>query len=437
MIVVFLTHNYPRFPGDLPGSFLHPLAQALQRRGHDVRVVAPADRGKGGRDLLDGIPVRRVRYASPGAETLAYTGRMQQAMRSPAGWLALWGLLRAMRAGVRAELLPLGPSARPPVVVHAHWWLPAGLASPPELPGVVTLHGTDGRILIRNPITRWLGARVLRRAAVVTAVSPELARTAEGISGRTGVTGHVQPMPVETAGWPWSRGGGGLLLVGRLTGQKRVHLAIQAASALAAGGLRRPLTIIGDGPERRALERESAGNPGIEVRLLGSRSRPEVIAQLETADVLLFPAEQEGFGLAAIEALMMGIPVVACTDGGGIVSALERFGGGLIADPTAQGLAEAIRSAESADCTGTGPHCGDPLEGGVGSRSGGPTIRRMVCRGPGSIAGGGGGCRRSRESRSSDSSSVTWFATGRTSAPSRSCGGSRSRWWCSVSSLCS
>ena len=43
MRVVFLTHNYPRWPGDLSGSFLGTLAAALVRRGVEVRVVAPPE----------------------------------------------------------------------------------------------------------------------------------------------------------------------------------------------------------------------------------------------------------------------------------------------------------------------------------------------------------------------------------------------------------
>ena len=63
--VVFLTHNYPRAAGDIAGGFLHPLAVALSRRGVDVQVIAPSDAGKGGRDVLDGIPVARVRNEHP------------------------------------------------------------------------------------------------------------------------------------------------------------------------------------------------------------------------------------------------------------------------------------------------------------------------------------------------------------------------------------
>src|SRR5206468_1448693 len=185
----------------------------LRDRGTDVRVVAPADRGKGGREELDGIPVRRVRYDSPASETLAYEGRMQEAARSPAGLLTLSRLVRALRRGVRAET----GVARGPTVLHAHWWFPGGLASPSWLPTVVTLHGTDVRLLEESAVARWLGRRVLRRARVVTAVSAELAEIVARTVGRTDVARHVQAMPVESASRPWSRGGGGAIVVARLT----------------------------------------------------------------------------------------------------------------------------------------------------------------------------------------------------------------------------
>ncbi|HLG05136.1 MAG TPA: glycosyltransferase family 4 protein [Gemmatimonadales bacterium] len=344
MVVVFLTHNYPRHPGDLPGAFLHSLGLALRNRGHDVRVVAPADRGSGGREPLDGIPVRRVRYASPERETLAYTGTMQDAVRSPGGLLRLTRLIRALRRGARAEVAAALPHRPTAALIHAHWWFPAGWAAPRELPTVVTLHGTDGRLLGESALARWLARPVLRRARVVTAVSPELAGLAERTSARRDIASHVQPMPVDASGWPWSRGGAGLLVVARLTTQKRVQLAIRAAGLLSSDGTPIPLTIVGDGPERSDLEALAAIQKA-PIRFLGALPHPEVVRVLEGADAMLFTARQEGFGLAPIEALMMGVPVVACDDGGGIVSAIGRHGGGIVGDCMRWNLARAAREA--------------------------------------------------------------------------------------------
>jgi glycosyltransferase involved in cell wall biosynthesis len=342
VLVVFVTHNYPRHAGDLPGAFLHPLARALRDRGHDVRVVAPADRGRGGREPLDGIPVRRVRYAAAERETLAYEGRMQDAVRSPGGLLALAGLLRALRAGARAEA---GEASRD-AVLHAHWWIPAGLALPRGVPALVTLHGTDGRILRSSALARWQGRRVLRAARVVTAVSRELAALAERVSGRSDIAAHVQPMPVESSGLPASRGGAGALVIARLTEQKRIELALRAIGQLAQDGDPVPLTIIGDGPERGRLEALAALLPHpAAVSFTGTLPGAQVAERLATADLLLFPSRDEGLGLAALEALMAGVPVVACEDGGGVVSALGRHGGGVVTAATPHGVAGGIRAA--------------------------------------------------------------------------------------------
>ena len=101
MRVVFLTHNYPRWPGDVSGAFLGTLAAALVRRGVNLRVVAPSDGGEGGEGVIDGVPVRRVRYAGAAAETIAYRGTMQSALRRPGGWRALAGLWRALKRAAR------------------------------------------------------------------------------------------------------------------------------------------------------------------------------------------------------------------------------------------------------------------------------------------------------------------------------------------------
>lgn len=340
MRVIFLTHNYPRHAGDLPGSFLHPLAMGMRDLGHDVRVVAPSDRGQGGREPLDGIPVRRVRYAEPEREVLAYTGRMQDEVRSAGGLMALRGLIKGMREGAMAE----AEGAEGDVVIHAQWWIPAGLAAPSGFPLVLTLHGTDGRLLKKSFAARWLARAVLRRADIVTAVSKHLADIVEETTGREDVSSHIQAMPIESAGRPWSTGGAGAVVVCRLTAQKRVDLAL---SALAQLPQPLPLTVIGDGPERGALEAQAAALPGARISFTGQLPPAEVAARLGHADVMVFPAAGEGLGLSAVEALMAGVPVVVASDGGGVVEAVRAHGGGVVADPTPQSLAAAVRDALS------------------------------------------------------------------------------------------
>lgn len=336
MRVVFLTHNYPRHAGDLPGAFLAPLARALQERGHDVRVVAPSDRGRGGEDSVDGIPVTRVRYAGAERERYAYSGRMQEAIGSPAGWVALAGLLRGLRRGARAAAAGAGEA-----VIHAHWWFPAGFAAPSELPTVVTLHGTDARLLDR-PLAPLLARRALGAPRVVSTVSRHVADRVAAVVGRRVGPGHVCPMPLVVPTGPVSSGGGGLLVVGRLTGQKRVDLALRAHARLQARHPNLTLTIVGDGPARPGLERLAATlGTGPTVRWMGQLPPAGVASALASADVFLFPAEHEGLGLAAVEALTAGVPVVACRDGGGVLDILEEPGAGTVTAPDADAIATA------------------------------------------------------------------------------------------------
>lgn len=338
MRVVFLTHNYPKHSGEVPGAFLHTLAIGLRGHGVDVRVVAPSEGGKSGCDVVDGVPVRRVRYADAAQETLAHTGTLASAVRSPQGLRALAGMIRALRTGARAELVGASEA-----LVHAHWWMPAGLAAPPETPMVLTCHGSDVRLLQRSRMARWLGQIPLRRARVVTTVSHELATVIEDNSPARLSDDAIQPMPVRNVDRPWSLGGGGILVIGRLVEQKRVHLALDAFALARSRGVALRLTLVGDGPARAALRVQAGGlGLGDTVRFLGEVPPARVPELLATADLALMPAVGEGFGLAAAEALMQGVPVVACTDGGGLRDIVPSAGAGRVVPPDADAIAVAI-----------------------------------------------------------------------------------------------
>ena len=70
---------------------------------------------------------------------------------------------------------------------------------------------------------------------------------------------------------------------------------------------------------------------------------------LATADLMYFPAEGEGFGLAAAEALMSGVPVIACWDGGGVLDVVPERGAGRRTLPAPDALADATLDILSDD----------------------------------------------------------------------------------------
>src|SRR5690348_16137438 len=84
--VLFLTHSFPRHPGDAAGSFILRLARALGDQGIRVAVVAPHAPGLAGHEVISGIEIVRFRYAPATLETLAYTGTMAEQVRS--SWTA-------------------------------------------------------------------------------------------------------------------------------------------------------------------------------------------------------------------------------------------------------------------------------------------------------------------------------------------------------------
>lgn len=102
-----------------------------------------------------------------------------------------------------------------------------------------------------------------------------------------------------------------LIYVGRLIKEKRLDLLIEALRTLAERGHSPQLWIVGDGPERPALERLAEKSPGCRIRMLGTlESSREVFSLMKAARIFAFPSMREGFGIAALEALACGLPVV-------------------------------------------------------------------------------------------------------------------------------
>ena len=110
------------------------------------------------------------------------------------------------------------------------------------------------------------------------------------------------PPPVDTEFFsPGGQRGDALLTVAALVPYKRVEMAMAVAERLG-----RPLDIVGTGPQQRRLRRVAGGN----VRFRGWLSREELRDAYRSAAAVLMP-NIEDFGMAAVEALACGTPVVA------------------------------------------------------------------------------------------------------------------------------
>ena len=133
----------------------------------------------------------------------------------------------------------------------------------------------------------------------------------------------VVPLGVDLAVFrptstPSARGTLHVVVVGRLSPEKRTDLAVDGVRHLARAGWQVELDVIGDGPLRATLEARAAGLP---VRFLGHLAdRDALVARIAAADIAVAPCPIEAFGLAALEALACGTPVVGT--GGGVTDLL-------------------------------------------------------------------------------------------------------------------
>ena len=125
---------------------------------------------------------------------------------------------------------------------------------------------------------------------------------------------------------------GFLLVAARLLAYRRVDLAVDAANATG-----RQLIIVGDGPERAALERRA----GPSVTFEGYVPRARLLDLFGRCSAYLVPAEED-FGIAPVEAMAAGKPVVAINRGGTAETVRDGISGVLFAEQTVDGLVSAL-----------------------------------------------------------------------------------------------
>jgi glycosyltransferase involved in cell wall biosynthesis len=133
------------------------------------------------------------------------------------------------------------------------------------------------------------------------------------------------------------------LIVSSLTPYKRIDLAVRSL-----GRLGRRLVVVGDGEERARLERIA----GPTVSLLGRRPDGEVASLVQRCRAFILPGEED-FGIAPLEAMASGRPVIALGRGGAMETVVDmRAPGGrsptgiLFPEPSEESLAEALLELE-------------------------------------------------------------------------------------------
>ncbi len=207
----------------------------------------------------------------------------------------------------------------------------------------MNLDGTHSR---KNPIVNLLmeNFRAWDRAAASRV--HEFAAISRGIAGRIrsayGREAQVIYPPVEVERFsPNGLRGDYFVTLSRLVPHKRVDLVIEAFSRL-----KLPLKIIGEGPQKKRLQRRAAAN----IEFLGYRSEEEVAQLLSNARGFVCAAEED-FGIANVEAQAAGCPVIAYRGGGALETVIEGETGLFFTEQSAGSLCQAVqRFAETAHC---------------------------------------------------------------------------------------
>jgi len=328
---VVIATTFPARPGDGTPEFVLTLARSIP--DHDVTVVAPRMPGAPRTEVVDGVRVRRVAYFPRRWEGLAADAIMPTLRAQP------WRLVEAPFL-VGALLLATWREVRRDgaAVMNPHWIVPAGIIAlavraATGVPYVVTVHGADAYTL-RGRVGRGLKRLVLSRAAAVLPVSGDIARSL-GLAGVPVLRMGVDTAAIRAAVGDRAPEDGLLLYIGRLADKKGVDVLVAALARL--DGAR--LEVVGDGPDRAALE-QLAARLGVadRVRFRGKLAKAEVVAALARAQVAVIPSrvgaggDMEGTPVVLCEAMAAGMPVVA-SDLGGLGECIDDGVDGLLVTP--------------------------------------------------------------------------------------------------------
>jgi glycosyltransferase involved in cell wall biosynthesis len=327
MRIAFLTGIWPPDVGG-PATHGPDFSRFLVGRGHRVHVVT----------MGDGEPAERPCEVEVVSRHLPFPVRY--------GAVAIRGARAARRADVLyvsatyAAAAVAGAIARRPLV--------AKLVSDPAYERAQRYGLFSGSLEEfqhgrSRPVRLLKALRTLslRRAVTIVVPSSYLAEIAAGWGldrKRIHVLTNPAPPPREIAAETLEHGT--FVFVGRLTRQKALVTAIEAVARVPEARL----LLVGDGPERSALERAASESAAPErIRFLGARSRDDSLRIVAGACAALLSSDWENLPHSAVEALSVGVPVVS-TAVGGVPEVVKDGENGLLVPPgRPEELAAALR----------------------------------------------------------------------------------------------
>lgn len=345
---VLLTSSFPASSAADVCGYVRECAEELART-HLVTVIAPPRPKGAGPPVIGNFRLRHFWYPwLPGRRKLQCTDDKSLELRQ--SWLArlevvpflVSFLLWAWWHGRRAEL------------VVSHWLVPAGLvgccAIRRNARHVIIAHSGDVDLLQRagggRCLARWVCARAWRVVAVSARLAGQLRELAGGSAPVVVSPMGVSPAPQVVADTPAvtaEKRAFSVAAVARFIPMKGLEVLIWAA----AGMPQVRLLLIGDGPQRCCYEK-LAGELGVDCEFCGAVGPEERRRRLMSADLVVVPSlrgesgRQEGTPVVCLEAMALGLPVVASNNGG--LAEVIRHGetGWLVPPGDVQALRQAL-----------------------------------------------------------------------------------------------
>lgn len=364
MKVAVFTSRYPA----RVASFFERDMSALRAAGADIDIysVGPEDKSlwKYSQGLLkSGMPRERIHHLGIGESMLRGTAK---ASTSPGALLdaaaVMWSALRFGPAPIAktAFVLPkawawAADRAMEYDHVFAYWGNYAGTCAylfhrlaGRDVPFTIWLHaGVD---LYRTPVFMAQKLRYADNIVTCCEFNQEFIRKSFGasvpeIESKVHVCHHGLDLK-EFSFKPDNRPGNVVMAVGRLAAHKGFDYLLQAAAILSVRGVSVIVDFVGDGEERKALERLAAElRIAGRVRFRGWQALPGVRQAMQEATILVHPSDGLGDGLPNVirEAMALGTPVIA-SDVAGIPDALRGGCGVLVPPKNPAALADAIEA---------------------------------------------------------------------------------------------
>ncbi|KUF43640.1 N-acetyl-alpha-D-glucosaminyl L-malate synthase BshA [Myroides marinus] len=219
-------------------------------------------------------------------------------------------------------------------VLHVHYAIPhayAGYMAKQmlkeqgiNLPMITTLHGTDITLVGNHPNYKSAVSFSINNSDYVTSVSESLKQSTHCLFGTEKdihvIPNFIEVKEVDCEDTPCKRSAMANkdeVIITHISNFRKVKRIEDVVSVFYGIQKEMPakLMLVGDGPEKERAERQ-AMELGIYDKIIFFGNSNEIEHILSYSDLFLLPSETESFGLAALEAMAMGVPVISSNTGG-------------------------------------------------------------------------------------------------------------------------